>query len=319
MKRFEAEKLKELDQMKSRFFANISHEFRTPLTLILGQIESLQTEIGEQSHTKKLDMAIRHARKLRELINQLLDVAKLEAGKMPIRAQVANVVPFLRKLFASFESLAKQKKLGMRFYAERDKIDVYYEAEKLEKVFVNLVSNSIKFTPEGGEVSVCVRVPGTEGKAEWVEIEVRDNGIGISEDRLPHIFDRFYQVESGNTRDYEGTGIGLALAKELVELHSGEIQVTSKVGMGTVFKVRLPLGHKHFSDEQIVGTVELEEDVASSRSRNGNISDLLFAGCFPNSVSSPVDVLFGGALSEFLRIRLRVIARRLILEKMPLI
>ncbi len=268
MKHFETDKLKELDQMRSRFFANISHEFRTPLTLILGQIENLRTEIGSPSQRKKLDMAIRHARRLRELINQLLDVAKLEAGKMPIRVQLANIVPFLKKLFASFESLAAKKKLGVRFYAERDRIEVYFEPEKLEKIFTNLVSNAIKFTPEGGEVSVRVRVPEIDSKAEWVEIEVRDSGIGIPEDRLPYIFNRFYQVASGNTRNYEGTGIGLALVKELVELHSGEIQVTSKVGMGTVFKVKLPLGRKHYSDEQITGVVKsISEPVTTSKSK----------------------------------------------------
>ena len=256
MKHFEAEKLKELDQMKSRFIANISHEFRTPLTLVLGQLEGLEGDIDNPSGTQKLKLATRYARKLHELINQLLDVAKLEAGKMPIQVQQANIVPFLKTLFASFESLAAQKNLGVRFYAARDRIDVYFEPEKLEKIFTNLISNAIKFTPEGGEVSVRVRVPEVDGTAEWVEIDVRDSGIGIPEDQLPYIFDRFYQVASGNTRDYEGTGIGLALAKELVELHSGDIQVTSKVGIGTVFRVRLPLGRKHYADEQIIGIEE---------------------------------------------------------------
>ncbi len=263
IKQLEADQLKELDQMRSRFFANVSHEFRTPLTLILGQIENLRTAITDSGLTKKLDMAMRHARRLQELINQLLDVARLEAGKMPLRVQKADVVPFLRKLFASFESLATQKKLGIRFYAEHDRIDVYYEPEKLEKIFVNLVSNAIKFTPEGGEISSSVRVSHEDGTSGWVEIEVRDSGIGIPDDRLPYIFDRFYQVESGDTRDYEGTGIGLALVKELVELHGGEIRVTSKVGMGTVFKVRLPLGREHLSDEQIVGAMQSEEELAS--------------------------------------------------------
>ncbi len=258
MNQFEAKTLKELDQMRSNFFANVSHEFRTPLTLIHGQIESLRTEIGDQRQTKKLDMAMRHARRLQQLINQLLDVAKMEAGKMPVRAQRADIVPFLRKLFASFESLAKQKRLGTRFYAQHERIDVYYEAEKLEKIFINLVANAFKFTPEGGDVSVSVRAPIIEEKKEWVEIEIRDSGIGIAEDHLPHIFDRFYQVESGDTRQYEGTGIGLALAKELVELHCGEIRVTSKIGLGTVFKVRLPLGREHFSDDQLVGAMIAE-------------------------------------------------------------
>jgi len=258
MKRFETEKLKELNQMKSRFIANISHEFRTPLTLILGQLDGLEKEIEEPEHTKKLDVAIRHARRLQELINQLLDVAKLEAGKMPINVQKANIVPFLKNLFASFESLAAQKQLGVRFYAVQSRIDVYFEPEKLRKIFVNLIANAIKFTPEGGEVSVQVDIATNTSRAGWVEIRVRDTGPGIPEDQLPYIFNRFYQVENSNTRNYEGTGIGLALAKELVELHSGEIRVTSKVGVGTVFTVRLPLGHNHFSTEEVIWHAESE-------------------------------------------------------------
>ena len=243
MKRFETEKLKELDEMRSTFFANISHEFRTPLTLIIGQIESLQRNILDQEQKQKLDMAVRHTRRLHELVNQLLDVAKLEAGKMVIRKQRANIVPFVKKMYAAFESLARQKSLGMHFYAQHDRIDVFFEAEKLEKVFVNLLSNAIKFTAEGGEVAVQIRKVKTSAQKDWVEIDVRDSGIGIPEALLPHIFDRFFQVESGSTRRFEGTGIGLALAKELVELHSGEIRVTSKEGMGTIFTVRLPLGN----------------------------------------------------------------------------
>ena len=256
MKRFETEKLKELDQMKSRFIANISHEFRTPLTLILGQLNGMENEIQEPEQARRLNIAIRHASRLQELINQLLDVAKLEAGKMPIRVQVGNIVPFLKKLFASFESLAAQKQLGFRFYAAQDDIDVYFEPEKLQKIFVNLVANAIKFTPEGGEVSVHVGVAGNGVPAEWVEIRVQDSGPGIPEDQLPHIFDRFYQGENDNTRRYEGTGIGLALAKELVELHSGSIHVASKAGVGTAFTVRLPLGHMHFSKEEVLWKAE---------------------------------------------------------------
>ncbi len=251
LKQLEAEKLKELDQMRSDFFANISHEFRTPLTIVLGQIETVRKTLQDESKAEKLDMAMRHARRLQELINQLLDIAKLEAGKMPFSALPGNIVPFLKNLFSAFEPLAQQKRIGMRFFAEREQIEVFFEAEKLEKIYVNLLSNAIKFTPEGGEVSSSLRVKDDDAQARWVEIEVRDSGIGIPEDRLPHIFDRFYQVESGTTRDYEGTGIGLALARELVELHSGTIEVTSKVGLGTVFTVRLPLGSEHLPQEHI--------------------------------------------------------------------
>ncbi len=243
MKRFETEKLKELDQMRSTFFANISHEFRTPLTLIIGQIDGLPQQNLNTEQKQKLKMAIRHTRRLHELVNQLLDVAKLEAGKMVIHKQQANIVPFLKRIFASFESLARQKDLGMHFYTQYEQINVDYEAEKLEKVFGNLLSNAIKFTAEGGEIAMRIKVK-LKNRQSWVEIDVQDSGIGIPQNLLPHIFDRFFQVESGTTRRFEGTGIGLALARELVALHSGEICVTSKEGMGTRFTVRLPLGQK---------------------------------------------------------------------------
>jgi len=250
IKRIEAESLKELDEMRTTFFSNISHELRTPLTLILGQIESVKSEFNQEKPTQKLDMALRNARRLHQLVNQLLDVAKLEAGKMPLSVSSSDIVSFLRKLFVSFESLAAQKQFGLRFHAAIEELDVYFEPEKMEKIFLNLVSNAIKFTPDGGEVSAHIRQVHLEDRG-WAEIEVRDSGIGIPEDQIPFIFDRFYQVDSGKTRDYEGTGIGLALAKELVELHGGTIGVISKEGLGTSFTFRLPLGRDHLTTEQI--------------------------------------------------------------------
>ncbi len=264
IKQIEAASLRELDEMRSSFFANITHEFRTPLTLILGQIETLQEELTNEHHAKRLDMAMRHTSRLQQLINQLLDVAKLEAGKMSLRAQKANIVPFLRRLSGAFESLAARRQLGLRFFAEHDPIEVYYEPEKLEKIYVNLVSNALKFTPDGGEVSTRVRRASHNGAA-YVEIEVRDSGIGIPDDELPHIFDRFYQVASGTTRDYEGTGIGLALTKDLVELHGGHIDVNSKEGLGTVVTVSLPLGTDHLSDGQVVPMASAPEPAPASQ------------------------------------------------------
>lgn len=273
IKRIEAESLKELDEMRTTFFANISHELRTPLTLILGQIESLKSEFTEDGPSQKLDMAMRNASRLHQLVNQLLDVAKIEAGKMPLQASQSDIISFLKKLFVSFESLAAQRQLGMRFYAAEEAIDVYFEPEKMEKIFLNLVSNAIKFTPDGGEVSVQIRQKVRQKEVDeqaLVEIEVRDSGIGIPDDQLPFIFDRFFQVDSGKTRDYEGTGIGLSLAKELVELHQGTISVTSKEGLGTVFSVHLPLGRSHLTEGQIV----LHDANAFSTSTSENTTDL---------------------------------------------
>ncbi|NUM74267.1 response regulator [candidate division KSB1 bacterium] len=278
LRQMEAEKLQEVDALKSRFFANISHEFRTPLTLIMGQLESELNAPAENKDRNKLQMALRNARQLLRLINQLLDLSKIEAGRMTLAARPGNLVPLLRSLTASFESFAQQKNLNLRFEAAHDAVIVNFDQEKIEKVVYNLLSNAMKFTPEGGKVAVAVTL-GNEQKTGYSEqsakkaldsprhaiITVRDSGIGIPAERLPHIFDRFYQVDASQTREHEGTGIGLALTKELVELHGGTISVESSEGFGTTFVVRLPVvseqssvasDHSPVSSDQLAGISE---------------------------------------------------------------
>ena len=241
----EFEKLKELDQLKSQFFANISHEFRTPLTLILGQIENVMSSGIETKEKGKLQIANRNARRLLTLINQLLDLSKLEAGSMELKAEQHNIVSFLKSLFYSFESLAEAQKIIMKFESEYEDIPVVFEPDKLEKVFYNLISNALKFTSGGGEIKVELKIM----NSTQVEIKIKDTGEGINEKELPHIFDRFYQVDGSITRQYEGTGIGLALTKELVELHKGKILVNSKKGEGSEFIILLPVGKLKASKE----------------------------------------------------------------------
>ena len=250
----ETTKLQELDHLKSRFFANISHEFRTPLTLIMGQSDSLLASQPETKFKNKLDAIFRNAQQLLRLINQLLDLSKLEAGRMELRAVHGNLVPLLKSLTYAFESLALRKQITLRFQTTAEEIKLYHEPDKIEKIMHNLLSNAFKFTPEGGTVAVAVssgsRLSSSTATASatatatanFLLITVRDSGIGIPREHLPHVFDRFYQVDSSTTREHEGTGIGLALTKELVELHGGEISVESAEGFGTTFVVRLPLG-----------------------------------------------------------------------------
>ncbi len=232
-------KLQELDQLKSQFFANISHEFRTPLTLILGQAESLMSSNIDAKGKGKLQIINRNARKLLELINQLLDLSKLEAGSMELRSEQSNLVSFLKSLFYSFESLSDFKKITLKFNSESENIPVVFDTDKMEKVFYNLMSNSLKFTNENGEIIVTVKLL-NDSK---VEIRFRDTGKGISKENISHIFDRFYQVEGSNIREFEGTGIGLSLAKQLIELHKGNIKVESEVNSWTEFTIELPLGN----------------------------------------------------------------------------
>lgn len=234
-----AENLKEVDQLKSRFFANISHEFRTPLTLILGQLDSSMGRIKDESVKSKLGMAFRNGKRLLQLINQLLDLSKLEAGSMHLYTAKKDIVPFLKNLYFSFESLAEQRNLSMAFQCDEASLPMFFDEEKLEKVFFNLLSNAIKFTPEGGKIAMMVK---KASPPFLIEITVRDTGIGIPAERLAHVFDRFFQVDSSRTREREGTGIGLALVKEFVELHGGKVLVKSQEGFGTDFIVYLPFG-----------------------------------------------------------------------------
>ena len=245
IERVETDSLRNLDQLKSHFFANISHEFRTPLTLIIGQIETLLDSEDDRNKKKKLASVNSNAEQLLALINQLLDLSKLEAGKMELYPEKQNLVSFLKNQLFSFESLSDAKNIVLNFSSSRAIIPVNFDAEKMEKVFINLFSNAIKFTNPGGRIDVAVEIP----ESDIVEIRVKDSGIGIEKDRLPYVFDRFYQVDPTNTRDYDGTGIGLSLVNELVALHNGTIVAKSKVGVGSEFIIRLPFDGNDASPE----------------------------------------------------------------------
>ncbi|MDX2249890.1 MAG: ATP-binding protein [Bacteroidia bacterium] len=229
----ESENLREIDHLKSRFFANISHEFRTPLTLILGPLNQFLSGKVQGEPAMLYRMMKRNAERLLQLINQLLDLSKLEAGRMQLKLIRADIYAFLRVQVGNFESLAESKNIRFHFTIPSHNLIIAFDRDKLEKTITNLLSNAFKFTPEEGDVWFAVEKIGHK-----LEITIRDNGIGIPEDQLEHIFDRFYQVE---TDEYEGTGIGLALTKELIELHQGEISVSSELGKGSVFVVKLPI------------------------------------------------------------------------------
>jgi signal transduction histidine kinase/ligand-binding sensor domain-containing protein/DNA-binding response OmpR family regulator len=246
MSKFEAEKLHEVDELKSRFFANISHEFRTPLTLILGPAKDIIDSTKEIKTKQTAGLIKRNAGRLLGLVNQLLDLSKLEAGKMKLETREQDIVPLLKGLVLSFSSLADLKKIKLDFNTTQDGIDIYLDKDKIEKIINNILTNAFKFTPEGGKIEVSV-----EKKVNEVEIKISDNGIGIPEENMDKIFDRFYQVDGSHTREQEGTGIGLALTKELVELHKGKIEVESETGKGTTFIVRIPLGKEHLKPEEI--------------------------------------------------------------------
>jgi signal transduction histidine kinase/DNA-binding response OmpR family regulator/ligand-binding sensor domain-containing protein len=231
----EAARLAELDTIKTNFFANISHEFRTPLTLLTGPLTMFQKKYPAEDLIPTMQ---RNLFRLQTLINQLLDLSKLEAGKMEPKIQYADLSGFLKSLLASFESLAQSKQIIFERTQSHSLQMAYFDHDKVEKIVINLLSNAFKFTPENGRIAVRVVYP--DPLASIVRITVADNGIGIDEARLPRIFDRFYQVDNSRHRDYEGTGIGLALVRELVNAMHGTIDVESAPGQGSTFTVSLP-------------------------------------------------------------------------------
>ena len=247
MSKFEAQKLHEVDELKSRFFTNISHEFRTPLTLILGPAKQLFEKIKDEKIKSELSLIHRNARKLLGLVNQLLDISKLESGNMKLQTSPQNIVSLLKALLLSFTSYAERKRITLKFNSVEDEIIVYIDKDKIEKIITNILSNAFKFTADGGRIETYV-----SRNENFVDISISDTGIGIPKEKISKIFDRFYQVDESHTREREGTGIGLSLTKELVELHKGKIEVESEEGKGTRFTVSIPLGKDHLKSDEIL-------------------------------------------------------------------
>lgn len=255
LEKAEAEQLRELDQLKSNFFASISHEFRTPLTLILGPLQQMRSGVFQGDTRQYFDIMYRNGKRLQSLINQLLDLSKLESRRMQLRPEQGDVIRFLRLLAGSVESWAAQKQIDYRIQLPERPVWASFDRDKLEKILINLLSNALKFTPNGGSVHLRVEAHPEEGR-EVLNIAVSDTGPGIPAGELDKIFERFYQAPpapsgggefrrssspGGSGEGAIGTGIGLALAKELAELHGGAIHVESERGRGATFTVNLPL------------------------------------------------------------------------------
>ncbi|MFQ5640588.1 MAG: two-component regulator propeller domain-containing protein, partial [bacterium] len=241
LERVEGEKLRELDQLKSRFFANLSHEFRTPLTLIVGPLQQMMEKWQDEESQRMLGMMQRNARRLLQLINQLLDLSKLDAGKMEIYLRQGDLVSFLRGVLRSYDALAEEKNIRVCLTSERESFIMLFDHDKMENIFHNLLANAFKFTPDGGKVSLFLSFSKGEPGPAFVVITVADNGAGIPAQHMTHVFDRFFQVDEAGNGEKGGSGIGLALVKELVELLRGDISVQSQVGEGTTFTVTLPV------------------------------------------------------------------------------
>jgi signal transduction histidine kinase/DNA-binding response OmpR family regulator/ligand-binding sensor domain-containing protein len=310
------EKLEEVDRMKSRFFANISHEFRTPLTLIRGPINQMLSGEFTGNLKEQYRMIKRNSDRLLRLINQLLDISKLESGKMKLQVSEGDIVEFLKQVISAFESLAVSRNIALDFICPEKSILAYYDRDKLEKIITNLISNAFKFTPEGGRIEVAVGSSSGSSKGEafpgkilnksnamgpiaspqrpqTIQITISNTGPGIPPEQLDKIFDRFYQADTTFKKELapldsvsnatqstkeqtyptgeQGSGIGLALTKELVELHHGTITVSSglekyppqsPLGRGeaylTTFSIILPISKEHFTEDEIIETPSRE-------------------------------------------------------------
>ena len=255
--RKEKERIEELNQVKLRFFTNISHEFRTPLTLILGQIEVLmQMDLGTTIYNRILRI-YKNAWHMRNLISELLDFRKQEQGYLKRKVEEQNLVTFTRQIYMCFYEYAQKKEITYRFDNVEETISVWFDSKQLQKVIFNLLSNAFKYTPNKGSIRVEVRM-----LASQAIVSVCDTGVGIPEEHISKIFERFYQTDNSSSFTL-GTGIGLALAKGIMNMHHGKIDVESTVGKGTKFTLSLPLGNRHFSDEEMA-TVESRESVIIS-------------------------------------------------------
>lgn len=233
----QAAELRQLNTLKSRFFANVSHELRTPLTLILGPISSLLRQFKPQSEEyTQIQTAEIHARQLLKLVNEILDLSKMEAGKLEIRETTVSLQPFIYRLVSAFESHAQRLNIQLTFeYKAANRLRVLIDEDKISKIINNLISNALKFTDSEGKVSITV-----SDEEDYFSITVQDSGRGIHPNDLPHIFDRFYQSRQPDAPTEGGTGIGLSLCKELTVLLGGTISVQSTLGQGSTFVVRLP-------------------------------------------------------------------------------
>ncbi len=279
----ESDKLKEIDRLKSRFFANISHEFRTPLTLIKGPLEKLIDGNTDIKSKKMLALMELNTDRLLRLINQLLELSKFESGMYSLDVKKADIIAFTERIASSFSSLADEKKIDFSVVPEPDagndelRTGFYFDADIIEKILTNLVSNAFKFTPAGGRIVIRLRVLKADNRGKMLEIQVEDTGTGIRKDQLPYIFDRFYQAGKRGGRA-GGSGIGLAYVLELVKIHRGEINVSSEECIGTVFTARFPFGIEFLSDARIpfesdslpvkgesTDLIAIQKDLADSR------------------------------------------------------
>jgi len=261
LEHLQSEKLKEIDHLKSRFFANISHEFRTPLTLITGPVERLLNQVKGKKVKDDLIRIKNNARRMNNLVEMYLDLSRLESGKLSLQKKEIDIIPVVKYIVTSFKSMAESNQLEITITTSISSAICNVDKEKFELVLINLLSNAIKFTPPHGSIHISVdTAPGNKN----LSLCVRDTGIGIPMDQLERIFDMYYQVENDINKRVSGTGIGLTMVKELVKMHAGEIITESTVGKGSAFTITIPT----ISVNKISGN-KIHQSVYKTKERKG--------------------------------------------------
>lgn len=270
--REQARRILELDRLKLKFLTNLSHDFRTPISLIMGPVDQLINEESANGKLDKLSMIRRNARRLLNLVNQLLDFRKMEEHELRLQLSKGDFISFIKEVSESFRDMSERKHISFTFTSDIDKLEVMFDHDKIERILFNLLSNAFKFTLEGGHVSVEVNdlLSGSE-QAHWVSIKVRDTGIGIPKDKKEKIFERFFQNYSASSVLNQGTGIGLSITKEFIKMHGGVIEVDSEPGKGSEFIIKLPLVLAEPAIEQPVQQEETVQARTSTQEDNNNI------------------------------------------------
>jgi len=281
LEKAEARRLKELDALKSRLYTNITHEFRTPLTVIMGMTNNID------GHAEERKLIQRNSKNLFRLINQLLDLSKLDSGTLKMDKIQGDIVQYLQYLTESFYSMADEKQIRLTFYPEIKELVMDYDETKIQHIVYNLLTNAIKFTKEEGKIILHIQQI-EKNNTNWLQLKVSDTGIGISKENLPKIFDRFFQGDGSSTRKEEGTGIGLALTKELVEMMGGRIVAESELGKGSDFMVLLPIKKEKDTNkkEQSDRDLDVNLNLAPKPSTKG-LTNALDMNIFSRNVETP--------------------------------
>jgi signal transduction histidine kinase/ligand-binding sensor domain-containing protein/DNA-binding response OmpR family regulator len=286
----EAERVRELDRLKIKFLTNLSHEFRTPISLILGPVDTLLSQQNEKTHGQ-LQMIKRNARRLLNLVNQLLDFRKMEEQELKLVESEGELVSFVKETSESFKDLSERKKIDFSFESNIHQLHTRFDHDKIERIIFNVLSNAFKFTLEGGTISLQLErsTDQPDSSKVWVSMKISDTGIGIPEDKQEKIFDRFFQNSSAASVLNQGTGIGLSITKEFVQMHGGSIEVHSEYGKGTTFYIHLPfpqIATATANDKQL-----LEECQWNDETKAGYAGKAIAANATSESTKTPLILL----------------------------